>query len=272
MNVVVTGGSGGLGREVVSLLRAGGATVTAASRRTGVDLATGEGVPAALDGADVIVHAARHPLKYRAVDVEDTRRITRILTERSVPAHLIYVSIVGCDRNPYPYYRAKHAAEIVLQRSGLPVTVVRATQFHTLVTKLAGMLGHGPVSLVPRMSFQSCDHRWLAERLVDTALAEPPPAYRRATDLAGPERTTLGEAVNLVRRSAGKPAARVITMPAVGGTLRAFARGANLPGGGGRDRRIRLSGFHQTCRALTSVSSLAMVSLASPKSRVVVGS
>jgi uncharacterized protein YbjT (DUF2867 family) len=154
VNVVVTGGSGGLGREVVSLLRAGGATVTAASRRTGVDLATGEGLPAALDGADVIVHAARHPLKYRAVDVEGTRRIVRILTERSVPAHLIYVSIVGCDRNPYPYYRAKHAAEIVLQRSGLPVTVVRATQFHTLVTKLAGMLGNGPVSLVPRMSFQ----------------------------------------------------------------------------------------------------------------------
>ena len=61
MNVVVTGGSGGLGREVVRGLRARGATATAASRRTGVNLATGEGLESALAGAEVIVHAATHP-------------------------------------------------------------------------------------------------------------------------------------------------------------------------------------------------------------------
>ena len=77
--------------------------------------------------------------------------------------HLIYISIVGCDRNPYPYYRAKYACELVLERSGLPVTVVRATQFHTLVAAIAGAVSHGPVALVPPISFQSCDHRWVAE-------------------------------------------------------------------------------------------------------------
>ena len=230
MNVVVTGGSGGLGREVVRGLRVRGSMATAASRRTGVNLATGEGLEAALAGAEVVVHAATHPLKYRAVDLEGTRKILGVVGDRPNPPHLIYISIVGCDRNPYPYYRAKYASELVLERSGLPVTVVRATQFHTLVAKLAGILGHGPVSLAPPMSFQSCDHRWVAERLVDTALGEPPTAYRRVSDLAGPELTTLGEAVNLVRRGAGKPAAKVVTLPAVGGTLRAFARGANLPG------------------------------------------
>ncbi len=243
MNVVVTGGSGGLGREVVRGLRMRGATATAASRRTGVNLATGEGLESALAGAEVIVHAATHPMKYRAVDLEGTRKIIRVLGDRPDPPHLIYISIVGCDLNPYPYYRAKYACELVLERSGLPVTVVRATQFHTLVATIARACAHGPVSLQPQVSFQSCDHRWVAGRLVDTALGEAPPGYRRSADLAGPERTTLGEAVNLIRQAAGQRPPRVIRLPAVGGTLRAFARGTNLPG---PDAEIGGSAFRES--------------------------
>ena len=227
---MVTGGSGGLGREVVSRLRDRDHKVIVASRRTGVDLSTGEGLRGVLRCGEVIVHAASHPLRYRRVDLDGTRRMIRILRERPDPPHLIYVSIVGCDRNPYPYYRAKYACELVLERSGLPVTVVRATQFHTLVTALAGIFGRGPVSVQPQMTFQSCDTSWVADRLVETALAEPPPGYRRAADLAGPERTTLGEAVNLVRQAEGKPPARAFRLPAVGGALKAFAAGTNLPG------------------------------------------
>ena len=227
---MVTGGTGGLGREVVSRLRERENRVIAASRRTGVDLRTGEGLRGVMQGAEVIVHAARHSTRYRSVDLDGTRRVIKILRDRTDPPHLVYVSIVGCDRNPYPYYRAKYASELVLERSGLPVTVVRATQFHTLVATLARVFGRGPVSVQPRMSFQSCDHLWLADRLVETALAEPPPGYRRASDLAGPERTTLGEAVDLARRAEGRPPARAIRLPAVGGILRAFAAGANLPG------------------------------------------
>jgi len=119
VNVVVTGGSGGLGREVVRGLRMRGATAKAASRRTGVNLATGEGLESALTGAEVIVHAATHPMKYRAVDLEGTRKIIRVLADRPDPPHLIYISIVGCDLNPYPYYRANYACELVLERSGL---------------------------------------------------------------------------------------------------------------------------------------------------------
>ena len=214
MKIVVIGGSGGLGREVMQRLRKGGADAIAASRRTGVDLATGEGLVPVLGDADVIVHAARHPLRYRRVDLDGTRRMISVLQDRpnGRPApHLVYVSIVGCDRNPYRYYRAKYASELVLERSGLPVTVVRATQFHTLVAAIAGAVSHGPVALVPPISFQSVDHRWVAERLAETALAAAPDGYRRGTDLAGPERTTLAEAIGMLRRHDGRPLPKMIS-------------------------------------------------------------
>ena len=230
MNVVVTGGSGGLGREVVSRLRDRQVHTVAASRRTGFDLATGEGVRAVLADADVVVHAATN-VRFRKVDLDGTRRIVRILHERPQPPHLVYVSIVGVDRNPYPYYRAKYACELVLERSGLPVTVVRATQFHTLVQTIGNFSARGPVAVVPRdTAFQSCDHRWVADELAALALGDAPLGYRRVSDLAGPERITFTEVVELARQTAGKGPARLITLPAVGGALKAFAAGANLPG------------------------------------------
>src|ERR671912_1398770 len=172
MNIVVTGGSGGLGREVVSRLRNRQVHTVAASRRTGFDLATGEGVREVLADADVVVHAATNA-RFRKVDLDGTRRIIRILQERSQPPHLIYVSIVGVDRSPFPYYRAKYACELVLERSGLPVTVVRATQFHTLLRSIGQFSARGPIALVPRgMAFQSCDNLWVADQLVSLALAD----------------------------------------------------------------------------------------------------
>jgi uncharacterized protein YbjT (DUF2867 family) len=230
MKVVVTGGSGALGREVVSRLRERQVRTVAASRRTGFDLTTGEGVRPVLADADVIVHSATHP-RFRKVDLDGTRRIVRILQERSQPPHLIYTSIVGVDHSPFPYHRAKYACELVLERSGLPVTVVRATQFHTLVRSLGGLGAWGPVALVPKgLAFQSCDHRWVADELVPLVLADAPLGYRRASDLAGPERTTLVEAIELARQAAGRSRPRVVTVPAIGGAMQAFAAGANLPG------------------------------------------
>ena len=219
----------------------------------------------------MVVHAASHPLRYRKVDLDGTRRMIKIINERPDTPHLVYVSIVGCDRNPYPYYRAKYACEMVLERSGLPVTVVRATQFHTLVETLARVFGHGPVSVQPRMSFQSCDHRWVAEEIVAVALGEPPPAYQRGQRPGRTGADGLREAVELVRESAGKPPPRVVRLPAVGGTLSAYAWGTNLPGPRA-DRRPVLPRLAQTVSALASASSLPMVSLASPNSSVVVGS
>lgn len=245
MNIVVTGGSGGLGREVVSRLRSRQVRTVPASRRTGFDLATGEGVREMLADADVVVHAAT-AARFRKVDLDGTRRIIRILQERAQPPHLIYVSIVGVDRNPFPYYRAKYACELVLERSGLPVTVARATQFHTLVRAMGEFSARAPVAVAPPgLAFQSCDHRWVADELVSLVMADAPLGYRRASDLAGPERTTYADVVGLARQAAGKSPSRLITLPAVGGALKAFAAGANLPG---PDAKIGGIGYREWLR------------------------
>jgi uncharacterized protein YbjT (DUF2867 family) len=230
VELVVTGGTGRLGAEVVTRLREKGHKVIVASRSTGIDLSTGEGLWGVLQGAEVIVHTATHTTRFCKVELDGTRRMINILRDRPDKPHLIYVSIVGCDRIPFSYQRTKYACELLLERSGLPVTVVRATQYHTLVSALGQVFGRGPVSVRPQMSFQSCDRWWVADRLVKTALAEPPPGFRRAADLAGPERTTLSEAVDLARQMAGKPPARAIPLPAIVGVLKAYAEGANLPG------------------------------------------
>jgi len=235
MRIVVTGGKGELGTEVVRRLEARGATVTSARRRTGVDLATGAGLEAALDGAECVVHAASHRVRYRRVDLDGTRRMIKILADRPAPSHIVYISIVGCDRIPLRFYRAKYACELVLERSRLPVTVVRATQFHTLINEIASTVTIGPVAFVPRgMSFQPCNHRWIAAELADVALGPAPSGYQRAADRAGPDRISLAEAVALLRAKEGKPVPRLIALPAKGGTLRAFQAGADLPDAGAK--------------------------------------
>ncbi len=226
MSIVVTGGRGVLGSVVVNLLRERGRAVVPASRRTGFDLETGAGVESVLSDAEVVIHTASHPLRHRRVDFEGTRRVIEVLRRRGGRTPVVYVSIVGCDRIPYPYYRTKHACELTLEHSGLPVTVVRATQFHTLVAALAGVVGRGPIAPAPPMSFQSCEPAWVAARIVDLALADPPEGFRRVPDLAGPSVVSLSDAVRLTR---ARPP-RAIRLPAVGGTLRAFAAGANLAG------------------------------------------
>jgi len=230
MRIVVIGGQGLLGTALVQRLEARGVTVSSASRRTGVDLATSAGLEAALDGVECVVHAAVHPLRHRRVNFDGTRRLIKILVGRPTPPHVIYPSIVGCDRIPFRYYRAKYASELVLERSQLPVTVVRATQFHAVVAAVARTVTPGPVTFMPNgMSFQPCDHRWIASELADIALGPAPPGYDRAADRAGPERLSLADAVVLIRGMKGKRPPRLITLPPIGGTLQAFQAGANLP-------------------------------------------
>src|SRR3954449_13523812 len=155
VDVLVTGGTGRLGQRLIGPLQAAGHSVRQMSRRgTGPggvrgDLATGLDLTSALTGAELVVHAASDPRGNPwEVDVAGTRRLVQAV-DRDRLRHLVYISIVGVDRIPYGYYRAKFAAEQVLLASGLPVTLLRVTQFHESVEDLLESARRGPVLPVP---------------------------------------------------------------------------------------------------------------------------
>jgi len=242
VRIVVTGGSGGLGSKVVARVRELGHVAIPASRRWGVDLTTGQGLTAALVGADAVVHCASNPVRPGRTDVEGTVQLLGAIAAMPQPAHLVHVSIVGCDDNPLPYYRAKVRAENAVLASGLPVTVVRATQFHTLLDTIARMATVGRTRLDLDFAVQPVDVCWYARELVDHALGTPPTGPVRAREIAGPEQLTVAAAAEAVRSNEGRPATRGLRVPTVGRTLRAFADGSNLPG---PDARLGGPGFSE---------------------------
>jgi uncharacterized protein YbjT (DUF2867 family) len=233
MQVLVTGGSGALGSLVVTELRSRGHQARGASRRTGVDLATGEGVAEAVAGVDAVVHCATRPQSPQRVDVDGTGRLVAAAAQQPVVPHVVHVSIVGCDLNPFPYYRAKTEVEHRLELWGRPVTVVRATQFHPFAAVVARALTLGPLALsLGDMAVQPVDPAWVASRLVDIATGPAPQGFSRATDLAGPDVLSMGDITALLRGHAGKAPPLVVRVPPMGGALRAFSDRTNVPRGG----------------------------------------
>src|SRR2546423_10004947 len=158
-HILITGGTGTLGRLVVPLLQDAGGKVRVLSRRSreaaeGIefvsgDLATGEGIEAAVEGAEIIVHCAGSSKG----DEEKARSLVRAAS-RAGARHLVYISVVGADRIPvessvdramFGYFASKLAAERVVVDSGLPWTTLRATQFHDLILTVARAMAKLPV-------------------------------------------------------------------------------------------------------------------------------
>src|SRR5258708_9917026 len=159
MNVLVTGGTGALGREVVNELRGSGHRARVLSRMRGTghdwaqgDLASGKGLDKALTDIDVVIHAgsaAREPWRLKAVDVDGTRRLIDAAKLARV-RHLVFISIVGMEGVAYPYYASKLQAESVVKEGTLPWTILRATQFHTLMeTFLKAFAGLPRIAAIP---------------------------------------------------------------------------------------------------------------------------
>jgi uncharacterized protein YbjT (DUF2867 family) len=191
--VLVTGGTGTLGRALVSRLRGAGTPTRVLSRRAGPDrvvgdLDTGEGLDDAVRGVAVVVHAAT---RFRH-DVAGTERLVGAIRRAGTDPHLVFVSIVGVDRVPLPYYREKVAVERVVEGSGLPWTIQRITQFHTLLDMVFTPLARLPL-LMPVLAgtdVQPIDVGDAAERL--TALVARPPGGR-VPDLAGPQVRSMAD-------------------------------------------------------------------------------
>jgi uncharacterized protein YbjT (DUF2867 family) len=231
MRIVVTGGLGDLGARVVRQLSERGHEAVAASRRTGVDLSSGTGLDTALAGADAVVHCASSSWRPKAVDVLGTRRLTAALSRQDEPAHLVHISIVGCDLVAFGYYRAKVEAEGAIERSSGPATIVRATQFHSLAAFMARMLGFGPVGVtVGDLRLAPVDIDWVASRLADHAESPPPAGVRRSAELGGPADLSVPELAAAVAAHDARRPGRFLRFPPVG-PLRAVSAGALLPSG-----------------------------------------
>jgi uncharacterized protein YbjT (DUF2867 family) len=233
VKVLVTGGTGVLGREVVDRLYGRGAEeVRVMSRQPGEghvrgDLETpDEALRSAVAGVDVIAHCATGANWRRPqTDVIQTRNLLAAIGDAR--PHIVFISIVGVDQIHLGYYRAKTISERLIAASGLPWTILRATQFHELVLMLAMMLSKGPVAFAPRgMRSQPVDVGEVADRLTDLVLGNP---VGRARDLGGPRVEELSEAIGayLVATGKRKPLLEVPTFGRVAGEFRA---GRHLPG------------------------------------------
>lgn len=199
--VLVTGGTGTVGRVVVDQLTAAGKDVRVLSRgrrpnqRADVehvvgDVQTGAGLDAALDGVDTIVHCV-YPTEHLVA-----------AAKRADSPHLLYVSIVGIDRVPFAFYRRMLANERTIAESRLPWTVLRATQFHDLIAFVLRVLAKPPVMALPSgLKFQPVDVRDVGERLAGLALGEP---IGRAPDFGGPQARTLDDLARSYLAIAGR--------------------------------------------------------------------
>jgi len=231
MRVAVAGGTGVVGRHVVRGLQDSGHTPVVLARELGVDLTSGVGLDAALDGAEAIIDVVNVATLRRADAVDFFSRTAGNLVaavERNGVGHLVTLSIVGIDAMPTGYYAGKLAQERVLLECGGPVTVVRATQFHEFAGQVLDRTP-GPVALVPRMRTQPIAAREVAASLVE--LASGPP-MGRAPDLAGPVEEQLVDMTRRMLRARGSRRVVVpVRLPGPGG--KAAASGAALPEGPG---------------------------------------
>ncbi|MFF4541441.1 SDR family oxidoreductase [Streptomyces aureus] len=223
--ILVTGGTGTLGRLVTERLRADGHEVRVLSRHAqpyAVDLREGgSGLDAAVAGADAIVHCASSP---RGGDGRAAERLIAAARRAEVP-HLVYISIVGVDAVPFGYYRTKWAVEKLVEESGLGWTILRTTQFHDLVAQVLGGLARLPVLFLPAgVSDQPIEAAEVADRLAGLAAGAP---AGRVEDMGGPEVRTFRSLAEAHLRAAGKRRP-VLEVPLAGKAYRAFRTGHHL--------------------------------------------
>ncbi len=224
--ILVTGGTGALGRPTVEHLRAAGHEVRVLSRRTGSglitgDLNTGTGIAPAVESADTIVHLAT------GLGRRDVQLTRNLLHATPSTARVVVMSIVGIDRIPLPYYRSKLEVERLVAGSGAPYTILRSTQFHNLLDRIFSAQRFLPVLIAPDVTLQPISVEDVAGRL--TELVDQP-VDGRAPDIGGPERRRVTDLARAWRaaRSSRRP---VLGIRVLGRVFRAYASGAALVDG-----------------------------------------
>lgn len=231
MRIAVAGGTGVVGRRVVDAVRADGHEAVVLSRSTGVDLTTGAGLDAALDGADAVVDTSNVSTLSADASVRFFRAATGNLVAAAARAgtrHLVLLSIVGIDRMPHDYYAGKLAQEQVVEAAAVPWTILRATQFHEFAAQLYERARIGPLHVAPRARVQPVAAREVGAHLAAVAAGA---AQGRAADLAGPREERLDDMVKAyARRTGHRGWIPSVSLP--GAQMKGMRAGLALPGDG----------------------------------------
>lgn len=248
MTLLVTGGTGTLGRPTVEALRSAGLAPRILSRSPGeahvvADLSSGAGLAPALDGVETVLHLATN----RRSDARATHRLLAASRAAGV-GHLVFLSIVGVDAVPLGYYRSKLVCERLVAESGVPFTILRATQFHDFLAGFFAAQRRLPRMLSLDAPFQPISTAAVAARLVELVGAAP--ANGRVDDLGGPEVLPMAELARrwLVTRGAApeEAARRVLEWRAPGRLAAAYRAGLHTTGAPGPG--IRFADWAATAR------------------------
>ncbi|MFB7883741.1 SDR family oxidoreductase [Microbacterium sp. NPDC056057] len=231
MRIAVAGGTGVVGSHVVEAVRADGHDAVVLSRGTGVDLTTGAGLDAALDGVDAVIDTAN----VSTLSADAATRFFQTATGNLVAAaaqarvpHVVLLSIVGIDRMPYDYYAGKLAQERVVEAASVPWTILRATQFHEFAAQLFDRAKVGPLHVAPRARVQPVAAREVGAYLARLAAGAP---QGRAADLAGPHEERLDDMVKAYARRTGH-GGWIPSVSLPGAQMKGMRAGLALPGDG----------------------------------------
>ena len=232
--LLVTGGTGNIGGRVVPLLRAAGRDIRILSRHPRADepgiqhvhgdTVTGVGLAEAVEGVDVVLHLAGG-----AKGDDIAASALAAATRKAGVRHLILISVIGADRMPIGYFRAKAQAEQTIADSGVPWTVLRAAQLHDLVLPIVRGMARLPLLPVPGgLRFEPVHGDDVAIRLAELALGEP---AGRVADLAGPQVLDVRQLAEAYAEVSGKRVRLRLPIRLPGAVGRAYRAGDNLAGG-----------------------------------------
>jgi len=205
MKIVVIGGTGLIGSKTVAILRQGGHDVVAASPRSGINTITGEGLKEAMVGTQVVIDLANSPSFEDKAVLEFFETSGRNLLAAEAAAnvrHHVALSIVATDRTDNGYFRAKVAQEKLIETSGIPYTIVRATQFMEFLGGIADSSVDDNKVRLPPILFQPIASDDVAAMVADVALVPPRGGI---VEIAGPERAPFNEIIARYLKAVGDP-------------------------------------------------------------------
>jgi uncharacterized protein YbjT (DUF2867 family) len=248
MKIVVIGGTGLIGSKTVAILRKGNHEVLAASPQNGVNTITGEGLKQAMSGTEVVVDLANSPSFQDKAVLEFFETAGRNLLTAEAAAgvrHHVALSIVAVDRTDNGYFRAKLAQEKLVEASGIPYTIVRATQFLEFLRAIADSSADGNVVRLPPCLFQPIAADDVAANVADVAVAPP---RNGIIEIAGPERAPFDEIIARYLKAVADPR-EVVRDPTAGYWGGQVEEHSLVPLGDARLGRIGLDEWIRRSRA-----------------------